>query len=95
MRDSERESGKLAFQWVFMCRLISLGGGKRRERGERRGEDSYSDALPTTGGPEARARGGGTAGGMPVRGELASQGKTNRLGSELNCILSVYDYSRI
>ena len=56
-----RESGKLVFQWVFMCRLTSLeaeeGGG------ERGGEDSSSDTLPTTGGPEARQR-RGTAGGQ-------------------------------
>lgn len=59
-----RESGKLVFQWVFMCRLISLEEAEEGERGgERRGEDSYSDTLPTTGGPEARQR-RGTAGGM-------------------------------
>lgn len=59
-----RESGKLIFQWVFIYRLISLEEAEEGERrGERGGEDSYSDTLPTTGGPEARQR-RGTAGGM-------------------------------
>lgn len=59
-----RESGKLIFQWVFIYRLISLEEAEEGERGgERGGEDSYSDTLPTTGGPEASQR-RGTAGGM-------------------------------
>ena len=57
-----RESGKLVFQWVFMCRLTSLEEAEE-EGGERGGEDSSSDTLPTTGGPEARQR-RGTAGGQ-------------------------------
>lgn len=54
-----RESRKLVFQWVFMCRLIFLEEAEEGEGEEERGgEDSYSLTLPTTGGPEVRQRRG-------------------------------------
>ena len=71
-----RESRKLVFQWVFMCRLIFLEEAEEGKGEEERGEDSYSLTLPTTGGPAVRQRRGpqeGRARGPPAAQGCASQ----------------------
>lgn len=82
-----RESRKLAFQWVFMCRLIFLEEAEEGEGEEERGgETATLTPFPPReaqrcirGGVRRRAelRSFPLPRDVPVRGELASQGKTN------------------
>lgn len=71
-----------------MCRLISLEEAEEGEGEEKEGEDSYSDTLPTHGRPRGASEEGDRRRDVPVRGELASQGKPTA-SSELNCVYSV------